>query len=492
MGSWSARGNHELGEEVRHILHTALVSIAIIGTALPATATSRGDDDRARAAVLLEERIVTLEARVDTLERLILDQAELLTGALTELARLQPAQEAAESETAVATRATGPTTSTGAGRPAPQGASSLAGWTSSHPYINSASGDFTMQFSGRVHLDYRGYSDKNTPGSTFVLRRARLTAEGRLFQNYGYRVETDFSDRSGAILRDAYIDAHFTDAFELRFGQFKAPFSQERLNSSNRINFVDRSSVVELSPGRSPGIMVHGSLSDAVEYGFSASNGQGILDSNDTPTPEVVGQLRLTPLPDSELFGGLRFGGAYGHGRSDHGSSFRGRTASRSVTFFSSVPINGKVTRANAEFQWLYRGFALRSEYDQANQWREGLADGGGNLPGVVSKGYTVDTSYVIGGDMQPNTSIIPRTTFLQDGGTGAVQFVFRYENLQIDDLASANRGEAYTVGVNWWLSRFIRYQSNVAFERFQHPDRTGLFNRRSTITFLGRMQVMF
>ena len=444
----------------------------------------------------LEARLLLQEERIRQLEDLVHEQLTLIVSAREELATLLPGEnsENAGNRSGSATPTPARTESSRTGTrstQAPPGP--VAGWTGSHPFINSANGDFTMQFSGRMHLDYRSFTDEGTPESTFVLRRARVTVEGQLYDRYTYKVETDFADRGSSLLRDAYVNAKINDAIEFRFGQFKAPLSQERLQSSQRVNFVDRSSLSELTPGRSPGIMVHGSfMDDAVTYAVSASNGLGVLNTNSRSTPEVTGRLRFKPFQSTALFGNFAFGGAFSQGRRTNGLSFRGRTASRSVTFFNRVPVNGKMSRSNVEFDWLHPKFALRGEFNQTNQRRDEMGSGGGNLPGVVSKGYMFNTAYVFGGVTRSNGAVVPDTTFLENGGTGALQLVFRYENLQIDDRVNPNRGEAYTVGFNWWLSSFIRHQSNFAFERFQHPNRTGAFNGRETFTYLGRMQLMF
>ena len=91
------------------------------------------------------------------------------------------------------------------------------------------------------------------------------------------------------MLRDTFINVRVNDAFQIRFGQFKMPFSQEELVSDNRVAFVDRSSVNALSPGRSPGVEIHGTVADSFEYWVSAANGRGELGTNDTSTPEVLG-----------------------------------------------------------------------------------------------------------------------------------------------------------------------------------------------------------
>jgi phosphate-selective porin len=241
----------------------------------------------------------------------------------------------------------------------------------------------------------------------------RLGVEGEFGDNYSYVLTGDFADPEGALVQDGYFDITFNDAFQLRAGQFKAPFSQETLQSDNRIMFVERSSLSNLAPSRTPGLMLSGSLINGrLSYNVDAYNGRGRVSSNDTSTPEIGARLRFQPFRGSELFENLAFGGAYTQGRHLDGSSFAGRTASRSVTFFRRIPIRGKTTRTNAEFEWVTSQFSMRGEYMQTNQARDGLGPNGNNLPGVVAKGYMVEAGYVLGGTNQSNALVVPRTTF--------------------------------------------------------------------------------
>ncbi len=371
-----------------------------------------------------------------------------------------------------------------------------AGWTGSHAYIKSSDGNFRMQFGGRLQLDWRSYTGTVTPPGSFFIRRARVEAQGELFRHYEYKVQGDFADTTSALLRDAYINVNYLQGVQVKFGQFKPPFSQEELRSSKYIDFVERSSVNNLALTYTPGVMVHGKLADGtVEYALAGVNGQGPLKSNTATTPETFLRLRFTPYKSGgpAVLRGFSFGGAVGHGRKNNGVSVRGRTASRSVTFFDPVPVNGKIVRANAEFRWLYKNFSLAGEYDQTNQFRQGLAAGGGDLPGVVGKGYLLQATYLLTGEKKGEGGIAPASAFLEEQrGRGAWELAFRYENLQVDDRVNPNRAEAFTFGVNWWLTKFVRYQSNFIFEQFKDPARTPDPGDTSHFSYLSRMQVIF
>ena len=490
----------------------------LLGIVLFASAGSAEDEPQkhsSRSQIGLQERVLELE-------RLVGQQAQLLKRFQARLAELQTEGRSAASsaaasgsvpaasdgqrlrqlpgETKVLAASAIPTQAGRAKAAEPQqgrepAAPLLAGWTGSHPYIRSADGDFTMQFGGRVQFDWRSYTGTATPPSSFVLRRARLEAQGQLFKHYEYKVQADFTD-DDALLRDGYLNINYKKGFQVQFGQFKAPFSQEAWQSSKYIDFVERSSANNLAPGRSPGLMFHGDLGGGTfQYYAGAFNGLGELTSNTSSTPEGYLRLRFTPFRSQgpAILKNFSFGGAFAEGRHTDGVSFRGRTASRSVSFFRRVPVNGKIVRSNAEFWWRFKNFSLRGEYDQTHQHRQNLGPGGTNLPGVIGKGYLVQATYLLTGEKKTESGITPNSAFLgSPGGRGAWELAFRYENLQMDDAIDGNRADAFTFGVNWWLTKFVRYQSNFILERFKDPFRTPSPGDRDSFSYLSRVQVIF
>ena len=48
------------------------------------------------------------------------------------------------------------------------------------------------------------------------------------------------------------------------------------------------------------------------------------------------------------------------------------------------------------------------------------------------------------------------------DGGPGAIELTARYENLEFDDIVTPAEGWAATLGVNWYLNSFTRFQVNA------------------------------
>ncbi len=478
----------------------------------PPAETARPDN---QAKPELAREVEQLRTKVDQLETLIGQQQQLL------LALKQRLEASATQTAADDTSATGPKVvhaalvaelgSTQAQPAAPTGqttaqaqpkpAALLAGWDDNHAFLRTADGNFVINLAGYAQLDYRGYQAGNHPPNTFLVRRVRLGVEGKVARYYDFKVEGDFADTTSTLLRDFYVRVHRIDEFQVSAGQFKEPFSQEELRSDAFQDFVERSLVNNLAPSRSPGVMVSGVLRKGTfEYQLGAFNGKGVLANNTNGTPEGVLRLRFAPWRHSKEFwlNGLAFGGAYAQGRSTAGQSVRGQTESRSSTFFTPDTINGASIRANGELTWLLGPAAVRVEYDQTNQARNGLGARGTTLPGVVAKGYTGQFTYLLTGEKKPDSAALaPRHNLFGDAksatGYGAWELKLRYANLQIaDGTNKSNRAETIFFGANWYLNRFVRYLLDFGIERYKDPVRAPKPGDHNFFVVLSRIQVAF
>jgi len=115
-----------------------------------------------------------------------------------------------------------------------------------------------FELRGRVHLD-AGLVDadeNNELGGGSDLRRARLGADGTLNDEWSFKAVYDFSGDDP----DA-VDVNLSRALgqgKLIIGQTKAPMGLNELTSSNKITFIERSSISNLvSVSRRNGISYH-------------------------------------------------------------------------------------------------------------------------------------------------------------------------------------------------------------------------------------------
>jgi phosphate-selective porin len=146
-----------------------------------------------------------------------------------------------------------------------------------------------IQLSGYTQLRYVSMEEKGKR-SGFDIRRARIDLRGSVTPYFTYRVQTDLADKPKLI--DAYGEIKIADYFVITAGQFKIPFSMENLASSNKLEMIDRSQVVEAlvargkdvignQNGRDIGVQVGGGFLKKngvplIEYRLSFFNGSGM------------------------------------------------------------------------------------------------------------------------------------------------------------------------------------------------------------------------
>ncbi len=144
--------------------------------------------------------------------------------------------------------------------------------------LTSNNGDHTINLTGRVHFDARmkstaldSITDRDTAslGDNFELRRARIGLNGKIFKDINYEIVANAVGSSTNIIDTAWMNYGFNKDAQVRVGRFKQPFSLEELTSSNSIDFMERSYVNQLIPGKQLGAMIHGEPQKGFTYGAS-------------------------------------------------------------------------------------------------------------------------------------------------------------------------------------------------------------------------------
>ena len=387
-----------------------------------------------------------------------------------------------------------------------------AGWNGEHFFIKSTDGKFQLQPYGYFMADYRGYRGDGAPSNTFLISRARLGFQGSYGAHYDFNFLIDAAASNGILLRDLYVNIKPTAAFQIQAGQYKTPFAQEALTGDTNLDFIERSLASLLYPNasssyRSPGIAVHGDLDGGVvQYWVGAFNGKGILANNTTNEPEIVGRLRFYPWRKKKdsLLQGIAFGGSIGHGRSRGLSqelSFAATLPDAAFTFFPQFRINGPIERYNGDFTWIHGPWAFRAEYDQLNQFRRSVGSeqsdnlGFVSLPGVVAKAGYAQTTYLLTGEARPENGApkvkhpVLGTEAAGSRGAGAWELAFRYDRIQAKEPGISllsnpltpgfvptynDHTDQFTIGVNWYLNNWIKYQLNFLVDRLKDPSVTG------------------
>lgn len=388
-----------------------------------------------------------------------------------------------------------------------------AGWNGEHFFIRSPDGQFSISPYGYVDTDYRAYKGDGAPADTFLVRRARFGFQGNYGSHFDFALLTDANSTTGAIVRDVYLNVRIIPEFQFQAGQFKEPFAQETGIGATNLDFVERGLQSLLYPCavtayRCPGITLHGDIDGGVvQYWAGAFNGRGGVTANVVNEPEFVGRIRFYPWRKTanSWLKDLAFGGSISHSRSrglSNDVSFNGQIPDATYSFFPQLPINGPIERYEGEFTYLKGPYALRGEYVQEQEQRDGVGSlqPGGlgflTLPGIGAKAWNIGTTYLLTGEKRPEngTPRVKHPLFGPDTpggggrGWGAFELGARYSGIQADAPA-ANFLNFYTpgyvpqydyhtdqfsFGINWYLNYWVKYQFNVNLDRLKQPSTIG------------------
>lgn len=397
--------------------------------------------------------------------------------------------------------------------------------------LRTPDGKFQASVGGRVYTHYRTVFDRpegtGGPASDgFFLRAARLNVGGTILKELEYFVEVNAPTPGPANLTDAYLGWKGLHEFQVKIGQFKVPFSQEETCSSRFIDFVERSLVNRLAPGRDLGAMLHGELFDGIfAYQAMVYNGSGINAADTNDEKDFAGRLHVSPFLTSAIdaLKKLRLGIAGVIGDQD-ALAFGDVSTTESGTRFLDIDntnvgggdpdflqVDGDRVRYGLEFSWAYGGWGVRAEWVKATF--DMMFDPQGAPPAVtdtveITAWYAAITFLLTGEEKNHESPVKPLHPFHPAGGDwGAIELAFRVHALEIDDRAvaggslvdpatdstSANDGAVgYTVGVNWYLTSNYRVMVNYFAYRFAEDLVVGSHSFSNEQGLLMRFQVYY
>ncbi|XOV92049.1 MAG: porin [Bacteroidota bacterium] len=336
--------------------------------------------------------------------------------------------------------------------------------------IHANDSTFHTSIGVRVQTLYTGVKDLETSDwdENVLIRRARLKFDGYVLDpRIVYKFEFGISNRdiSGAlpensqasnIILDAVIKWNFFKNWELWAGQTKLPGNRERVISSQKMQFVDRSLVnASFNLDRDIGLQLHHYFSVnniILRQAFAISKGEGrnITISNPESGRELTGRLEILPFgafsQSGDYFGSdlarekrpkLSIGitGDYNHNavraRGNLGSFMTDTTGERTylTTNFETLILDGV---------FKYRGLSVSSEYilrESSNQ-QDNFGYGSGIFGAI---GYLFPSNIEIAGRY---TNISP--------GSG---------------LTSINQMKEYTLGLSWYIKAHnFKVQSDISY----------------------------
>lgn len=375
-------------------------------------------------------------------------------------------------------------------------------WRKGGPEFKSSDGNFSFHPRGRVVMDLTGthgsaFDERNITGTD--LASGRLGVEGEM-GDLGYKLEADFAGNEVS-LKDTYLswDAAFGELpLELYVGNKLKDRSLDGASSGVSTPFMERNAVASVGAqqggyyglGLSARIFGDGWHASLTVTGDDVGN---TGDANDSIA--YLARAHWNPLKGGEGF--VHLGAWYWY---EHLSSSVDRInkASRvALGWNSQVQISaGGIDEPTSDHAYglevggVYRSLWAFGEYtdrtiesntgDPLEQKAASVYAGWlitGEKPGFGSRAGIWGTTRVL----HPVT----------EGGAGAFELAARYDKYDFTDAARGGEGNAWTLGLNWYLNNWSRLMLN--YVHWKTDNQVGAFQGPDSGNTLGiRTQVVF
>jgi phosphate-selective porin OprO/OprP len=386
------------------------------------------------------------------------------------------------------------------------------GWQVKPFAIENPSAGFRLAVRGYVQADFRSFHDwtagDEETGSLRAdeseWRRLRIGLEGR-WRRLSFEVDVDPAFDEGDELKDAWLSLRLARALQVRGGHMKLPVSPERLTSPAKTDFVERAAVVEsIAPNRDWGVALHGEIGRFVAYEAGVFEGDG-SSRDDRAGNTAAARLVTKPARWLDIAGSFSQGDVEASpagGALDPEPKGVSGTSLTGYTFFPGVFTDGRRLLWGVDARIQAGPVSLWGELLESREQRLGQGPTLEDLPEVRADGWSVSATWLVTGEKKARTIRPDRSLF---GGPGAVEIAARYEELWFDDVenegfesagsraANIRPGglRAFTGGLSWWPSPFLRFMGNVVLERYDDPLRAPEPGKSGDyVSLLGRVQV--
>ncbi|HYN01061.1 MAG TPA: porin [Vicinamibacteria bacterium] len=373
--------------------------------------------------------------------------------------------------------------------------------------LQSSSGDYRLQLRGYVQFDGRFFSSDAglLATDTFLLRRVRPIFAGTVGRHFEFQIMPDFGV-GVTVLQDAWLDVNYSPKARVRVGKFKSPVGLERLQSATALTFVERASPTALVPNRDVGMMLHGDLAGGVvAYAAGVFNGApdgGSVDLDLNDGKDVAGRLFLSPFKRGRsALKDLGFGIAGTTGTQTGAlPAYRSGGQVSLLTIVSGITADGTRHRLSPQLSFYSGRFGLMAEYAWSESWVKKASTA--TRARFSGEAWQATATFTLTGEKASFSGVRPSEAFEPGQGKwGALEFAGRVNGIEIgteafqegivDPTKSVRKAFAWTVGLNWILSRNIKQVFN--FERTSFTGgAAGGADRPAENAFFVRTQVSF
>lgn len=359
----------------------------------------------------------------------------------------------------------------------------------------------TIKWSAELQADTYWFNQDQQNKATFgdiengeAFRRARIAMLG----DYGpteYRLEMDFAQPGRPTFLDVYGGIHDLPWIgRLRVGHYFEPFCLDRQTSNRYVTFMERAVIDQaFAPARNTGVAANNTYLDergTWALGLFRSDSDNFGDDvGDKFESAVTGRVTFLPYFDEASEGSryVHIGAAYSYRAPNNDlARFRAQPESRVGATLPNVPFfvdTGNIPADSyqligLEAAWVCGPFSVVSEYIGApvNSKNDGA---------LYFDGWYSQASYFLTGEHRPYRRefgtfdrVMPNREFIRyshdkeiECGPGAWEIAVRVSHLDLNDGAILG-GELtdVTIGLNWYLTPYLRFTSNYVRAMPDHP----------------------
>ena len=326
---------------------------------------------------------------------------------------------------------------------------------------------FQSLFSSSLNLE------NDVRDRSMMIRRSRLKAEGwALSPKFSYKVELALSNRdinggnkvefgnTANIILDAVLKYNFAPSWSLWFGQTKLPGNRERVFSSQKLQFVDRSLVNgRFNLDRDLGLQIHhkgklGNLIVKEAFSIAMGNGRNVI-INDENGYQYTGRIEFLPMGEFTA-GGDYYGAdlarekslkmAVGISADYNNNAFRSRG---NLGSFLVDPVSGD-----------YITDDLNSLFVDAIVKKNGFSS---------QAVYAIRKSANNTGDFWVGQGLNLQAGYVFDNN---VEFAARYTNIDAEIISSLSDQTEYAFGFSkYFLGHNLKCQADLSYHDLEYPD---------------------
>lgn len=329
-------------------------------------------------------------------------------------------------------------------------------------------GKYLPYLGGYMQLDAPlSVSHGNFLGSSTLLRRLYLSAQGKIGSSWKYKTQFGFiSGKAG--VSSAVLSYLGLKPVSITFGYMKEPFSLDYMTSPTQLAFTERALPIALVPGKKIGLRVgsHGQRWAIAGGIFGAKYNHVPLGSSEDKADQARygGSLRatFTPVVNQNIVWEVGASGAW----RDTGRpyTYKFKTRPEEYVVGATLAKTGAIANVQSVTSYgvetsLYDGpVSLQGEYIGTHLNRDaGLED-------PTFGGWYAQATWALNGSARhfvPSKGKVvgvKPTAPVSGGGLGALELALRYSMVNLNDIGiNGGKERNITFGINWYPESKIR-----------------------------------